>query len=546
MSEFISFELGSFFANAGILGLLKMLKKDSNSNGMWHFNDDKNVLLVNKDYLLKTDLTELFINTTNSLEEKSGKLPRFLKVLKRIQKDLKERELTKEEIKELNATLNELEANSYKKAFEVLKKENTNLLDLYQLIFLIKNEKSQETILNILEKIIEVLEQNEVFQILFFREIAYRRINKFWDSVSFLNRNNVAKNMKEIHKKTFEEPLKEYLVTNKEGNFCCEECGDLLNSKNCFDYSFLKGTTADTVRKKNDFWNYKVNSWVCPKCRFVYTLIPLGFSKYNQKYLFLNGNTTIESLEKSNMPIYDDILNEEKSTYENILIEYLEKHSRVEHNIEVIIAGESDKRFTVSIIPKETLIVMFECLEELKHLLGQRININDQTIYLYDIVFHNLLKLTDNYNLIGWLMRMYMKEKNINHYYNVKNVSNIQIHLNQKRRGENNLEKEIWVLRNLGKQLHKKILEIKNTKDDDAVNSLAYKLENAARMNDAIGFSSILMRACMSYKVQLPIILLKGLENRNDFQDLAYAYLFGLLAPTKENKDGNESNEGEN
>lgn len=544
MNEMISFELGSFFINAGIIGLLKMLEYDESSKGMWHFNENKDTLYVKKDYFLKINLTELFINTTNKLEQETGKLPRILKTLKELLKKLENQELTKEEIAKLNATLKELDANSYKKAFEVLKQENPNLTDLYDRINQVKKEKSQAIIKELLKEIIEVLEASDVFQILFFREIAYRRINKFWDSVSFLNRTNATKNIKEIHKKTFEEPLKKYLTSTEKGKVCCEECGDLISSKNSLDYSFLKGTTADTVRKRNDFWNYKVNSWVCPKCRFIYSLIPLGFSKYQQKYLFINGSTSISALENSNIPIYNDPLMEESYTYQNILTEYLKKQSKIEHGIEVIISGENDSRYTVNVIPKDTLKLISSCMKELELLMGRRIKQNDETIYLYDIVMSNLLKLKDNYNLMGWLIKLFLKEKNVSHYYSANTISKIQLELNSKRKGEKKMEKEIYVLKSLGKKLHQKILETKNTKEDDVVNSLGYKLENAARNNDATGFSSILMRACMSYKAPLPLLLIKGLESRNDFQDLAYAYLFGLLAPTMENGDIN-SKEGE-
>ncbi|MCI8575168.1 MAG: hypothetical protein HFI09_01730 [Bacilli bacterium] len=542
MKEEISFELGSFFANAGIIGLLKMLDQDPSSKGNFRYNETKDTIYINIDYLQNSNLTELFINGVNQLEIETGKLPCILNKIKDFSQKLKVTELSKEEIVELNINLKQLELNSYKKAYEVIKKEN-KLEDIYDLITQISKEKNQQEIKKKLTQIIKIIERKNVFQILFFREIAYRRINKFWDSISFLNRNNITKNIKEIHAKTFEEPFKEYLKAEKKGNYQCEECGDNFPSRFRYDYSFLKGTTADTARKKNDFWNYRVNSWICPKCRWLYSLIPLGFSKYQQKYLFLNCNQSIEALTKINTEFYKDNFTKNDFYYQNILIEYLKKQTEIRNNIEVILAGEKEKMFTVNIIPKEILNLIYQNLASFENLISRRIKINDQTIFLFDIVFQNLLRLKDNYGLIGWLIKKYINEKDWQSYYLARDIAKIQFNLSKKREENENMDKEVKNMEWRGRQLQQRILETKHTKDTSVVNSLAYKLENAARINDTVSFTSIVLRACMSYKAPLPSLLINGLEHNRDYQSLEYAYILGLLSANGENKN-EEKNEG--
>ena len=83
MKEEVAFELGSFYANAGILGLVRMLECDyKKSEGKYRF--DGPLLYIDKEYLLDTDLTELFMQTLISLEQDTGKFPRIYDGLKNI------------------------------------------------------------------------------------------------------------------------------------------------------------------------------------------------------------------------------------------------------------------------------------------------------------------------------------------------------------------------------------------------------------------------------------------------------------------------------
>lgn len=547
MRDEISFELSSFFMNAGITGFIKMLEHDSNSFGKYRFDHD--VLYVDKDYLLKCDLTDLFFKTAIDLEKNSGKYPRIIDELESFCEKLQKEELNKDNITSLNAILKLLDANSYQNAI-VMRDDENYTKKLYSLIKIVKLKKDKEEILNLIEQIIGILKEEDVYQNLFFREIAYRRINKFWDSVSFLNRNNAKKDMKKVHSDTFETCFKDYMNSNKDGQDICEECGTLFVKNSDSNYSFLKGTAADVVRKRNDFWNYKVNSWVCPKCRFIYSCIPLGFAKYNQKYLFLNCINDVKSLRNVNQEQYqlvDDLTRKKKTKYNGILLEFLKKQDRIINDLEVISADENDKRFKVNVINKDVLILIKENFKYFENLMNCRnIKVNDNYyLDVFDEAFHNIVHLQNSYGLIHTLIKQFLAQNSLNIFYSTWYILKIQNDLNRKRRGGNLEMNHIDNMKWLGEQLQECIFKTKNTRDRGVLTSLVYRLLNAVKSNDIDSFNDIVIRTCVSYKAPIPTLLLQIMKNHEDFHDYAYAYILGIESPERNNdKKSNNLEEG--
>lgn len=547
MKEEVAFELGSFYANAGILGLIRMLEYDhKKSEGKYRLVGP--VLYVDKEYLLDTDLTELFMQTLISLEQDTGKFSRIYDGLKNIYELLQERTLEKEEQNKFMELLNGLCSNSYQGAYNILKEKNNYSVDLYDLIKDLKKEKNLELEKNLLNQILTILEDDTVRKYLFFRELAYSRIQKFWDSVSFLNRNNAKKDMKEVHCDVFEKPFKEYLSSASKRTVCCEECGELISDKEKCNYSYLKGTTADTSRKKNDFWNYKVNSWVCPKCNFLFSLMPLGFSRYQSTFLFVNINQDAQRLKNVNAADIKQSEDDWKKQNQDKLLNLIDKESSSLKNIEVIEAGVYDNRYLIHLIRKESLEIMKDNEKNLVSLLSMpRIQINNEYINLYKEVMNNILSLKDNYLLIYRVLkeRIYSNMS----VYPAWLILKIQFNISLKRKESDHMltEKDIDSMNFLGQQLQQAIFESKKTDDRKVLHSLSYKLLNAVRIGDIDTFINIVLRSCASYDAPIPILLMKAIKNHENFADLANAYLMGLEYTKRDDlKQINEKKEGVN
>lgn len=528
MKEEVAFELGSFYANAGILGLIRMLEYDhKKSEGRYRFAGP--ILYVDKEYLLDTDLTELFMRSFISLEQDTGKFPRIYEGLKNMYAILQERALEKEEQNTFIEFLNALCANSYQGAYSILKEKNKYSVNLYDLIKDLKKEKDLELTKNLLHQILTILEEDEVYKYLFFRELAYSRIQKFWDSTSFLNRNNAKKDMKEVHYLAFEKPFKEYLSSISKSTICCEECGELISDKEKCNYSYLKGTTADTSRKKNDFWNYKVNSWVCPKCNFLFSLMPLGFSRYQSTFLFVNINQDVQRLKNVNASDIKKNEDDWKKQNQDKLLNLVDKESSSLKNIEVIEAGVYDNRYLIHLIRKESLEIMKDNEKNLVSLLSMsRIRINNEYINLYKEVMNNILNLKDNYLLI---YRVLKEEIYSNmSVYPAWLILKIQFNISLKRKESDHMltEKDLDSMNYLGRQLQQAIFESKKTDDRKVLHSLSYKLLNAVRIGDIDTFCNIVLRTCASYDAPVPVLLMKAIKNHENFVDLANAYLIGL------------------
>ena len=543
MKEEVAFELGSFYANAGILGLIRMLEYDhKKSEGKYRFVGP--VLYVDKEYLLDTDLTELFMQTLINEEQNTGKYPKFVNKLKELYEILRTRSLEKKEQNTLERLLDDevgLSSKSYKGAYQMLKDKNHYTIDLYDLIDDLKNEKDLKSEENLLSEIIAILEDDEVSKYLFFRELAYNRIQIFWDSVSFLNRNDSKKDMKEVHYKKFEKPLKEYLSCALKKTICCEECGELISDKEKCNYSYLKGTTADIKRKTNDFWNYKVNSWVCPKCNFLFSLMPLGFSRYQSTFLFVNINQDVQRLKNVNASDIKKSEDDWKKQNQDKLLNLIDKESSSLKNIEVIEAGVYDNRYLIHLIRKESLEIMKDNEKNLVSLLSMpRIRINNEYINLYKEVMSNILNLKDNYLLIYRVLKEQIYS-NMS-VYPAWLILKIQFNISLKRKESDHMltEKDIDSMNFLGQQLQQAIFESKKTDDRKVLHSLSYKLLNAVRIGDIDTFCNIVLRTCASYDAPVPVLLMKAIKNHENFADLANAYLIGLEYTKKDNSSQNE------
>ncbi len=138
-----------------------------------------------------------------------------------------------------------------------------------------------------------ILDNSEVYC---YKDIAYKRINRLWQNVAFLDRNNNKRDMNECFEKTFIEPLRKWHNDKQKGNIFCIECGERIKT-DAMGISWLNDVGVDHKRKKNYFWNMQPNTLICPICALIYACSPLGFVfDLAGNAIFVNLNSGIDDL----------------------------------------------------------------------------------------------------------------------------------------------------------------------------------------------------------------------------------------------------------
>lgn len=299
MEDFITIELGSsFLINAGILGFLKFLR---------HNNAEENVdfiikgqyLYVSKSYMLEKDISNMYVDTIAEIFEKDTKFYNLISKKDYISSLISD-EITKDAEKIIKNYFSEfskvIEKNSFKSAY-IIAESYENIISLNN--DKIKEFKQEIELKNKNEKfceIIKILNQTKMYKVLLFKEIMYSKINLFFENTSFFLPANLKTPIENHYNKDFYEPLQQSILSEKPKKKRCIECSEL--SIQTRSISFMIDTTDDVARKKSYYWNCNPDAFVCEKCAFLYSFVPLGFIFLGQDAVFINNNKSIVTLEK--------------------------------------------------------------------------------------------------------------------------------------------------------------------------------------------------------------------------------------------------------
>lgn len=426
MNDYVVFRMNDFLGNAGIVGLSKLLKTLDSEGEHYKINQDS--IEVETKFLLETDLTQAYFDTL--IEEYKEECP-YNRILKRskilIQEPNKEIKGFQKQIKSFKK---DLESNRYKTGYESIQQKNDNSINLYEELKRLLTIKEPEKITECLINIDNLLNQDLIKETFFMKDIAYFIINRFWDSKSFLNRNNAKKSMKEVHKKEIEDILKQYLSQeSKKGNVCVE-CGDEVSGTMSIPSSFVNDFSEDFSRKNSNYWNFKPNCYFCPKCLFLYTLIPLGFSKIENNFLFINANQSLKLLKKVN----NQKTTNEKENNNNYFYVYNQVFQKLNKenlkqisNIQVITRQGIESKYRFDIINQHILNILSTCSKELEQLSNYGY-IKDIEGYrnIYEEVLTHLLYNQELYQLLNELLRFNLNSGNEYVIYTCKLIYQIE------------------------------------------------------------------------------------------------------------------------
>lgn len=535
MDDYIEILTGDFLKNSGIVAFISLLKEDYAKENDDYIIDG-NRLQVKKEYLKNTNLTDLYFHCMVKRYQNETPIPKIIEEIQNILRRFDYENIDKKDIQDrLSFISDKLGAASFKTGINSIKDEVEDS-DIY---FNVINKSFKKSKINdeLKEKLLELkkfLSTDIVFETLCFKSICYNIINKFWEK-SFLLRNNAKKNMKECYEADFIKPLMDYLeIDTDKMNDQCIDCGNSINSKFSIPISFMCDFADDLARKKSALFNFNMDMSLCPICAFLYSLVPLGFIRYNNDYIFVNQNGSIEELSRVNTYNIEhtkERLQEDyqlRDKYQKIyqIIEgyELETQKLTNNNIQIItrsIKGNEQIKYEFDILDNYLIeIVNNQYISKTLEYFKKKnvIKINDQYLSVFREVLKRILNRVNMYDLINLLLRQSIVSGELSYlaYYTNRIVEIQYIIKGGKSMGElYHARKDGWDLRN----------KLENV--DENYRGTIYQLTNALKVDDRNKFVDIILRIYTSKGLPIPFSISRVLESNYGIE-IGYQFITGL------------------
>jgi CRISPR-associated protein Cst1 len=509
--------LGDWLYNAGIVGFLRI------NSHLWYVKDEKliskdeNLLKIGDNYMeidrkIFDGFTDRFFDYAFNLYGRyNARLEEFKKFLEN---------LNNETFENINKDFKNIIKN-----FTLLKNKLGDM----------KAENSQE-LKNLIEKAIRILEQDKKE---FLESDVQIFLRSFNGQKSFLNK-TITKDRKKKFYEDFEGPLKTD-NNQKDKKFTCVICGERPAKKDTnYDTGFspIFGLNKDAV---NFTWNFNTKLPSCDICEIVYFCYFAGLTELNGKYYFVNLDDSVESLMLANDLFKEELEKSPENPFIDFFTEYLLriKKSQAKYILSNINFLETELKET---LPKvfsfnidyKTAEFIEKNHENLKSLSKSFFMLPDKTrVYILTEFLNLILKKDLNYGLLYKIFKSATQDKAYVSNYNLQRLIIMYLLYKQKVGGkEMGLEeKSLWAMHKQGQDLLKRL---KEGNAENKIQSIAYKLLNALKIGDVNQFMDVMMRVYMAYDLEVPGLLIKALQDKDNFYLLGYSFLNGLLE--KENK----------
>ena len=545
MNDEVVFEIGDLYNNAGLVGLYKLLCTLDKEEKHYKVYDDK--IVVQKDFLLEIDLTKASFNTFIDNFYNDLTFTKALNIiniiLEKIDKNSSADDIN-DDLKQLKNWLTV--GNRFKTGYEIISQKVIDSYNIFDKIKKIVAKKDMNKTKNDLIHINEYLNVPEVKEIMLMKDIAYTIINNFWNDKSFLLRTNAKKDMYEVHYKTFEEPLKNHLNRQKPGKNYCSNCGE--DTKDALTYTFITGMGDDFARKNSVFWNFKQDKCICPKCQFIYSLIPLGFRKNGYDFIFINNNNSVDALIHMNdLKITEETTNlKNYQIYNEIISNYLVANENKLDNIEVANIYANKESLELDIINKGQLNLIKQSRAPLKFLADSYdVRINGNYLNLYQEVVEDILKNDSIYKTLYKVIETSVKEKNnylVRLMKPILDIQNTKESISRKEKGMKE-NKDYYFAGKEGARIYKKVMA--SGQDENYIIGITYKLLNALRRENINDYLDIIIRLCNSLKCEVPTCFINNMNDKEKFESVGYAFLVGLRGGIYEKNDDKDGGKDE-
>lgn len=505
--ETIELRLNNFLFNSGVLGFYRIMEHCGKANKI---DKQANVLKVPKELL--QGFEEDYINTMLYEFEKDVRWYRLIQDKEEVEQIDVNTQEGKEKLKSKWEMLKKaIESASYKSGYEIIKSEKKEESNPYAILEKAKKAEDIEKKASILELIEHLKRNKEVYAM---KDIIYGKINIFWENVSFLNKTSNRSNIKEEYKKSFVNPVLDYIHTQAKSDYNCIECGNVVSKTQATSLSWLKDTGVDINRKKSGFWNFQEDAFLCPICNLIYSCVPLGFYLVESNGIFINCNKSLDMLLQENNEIKrrieiekDDISQIQYRMFYQFLKRSEQKQNEVisfeePQNIQVIkrLANDKDhQRYEFATISKEKLRIFNKTKEKFEKLLTRKIIIHngDKTDYIniYDHAIGNFLENRKQYSLLNRMVN-YGLSTNANMNYAI-NLVKIQAHsiggIEMKEMTE-----QIEQMRKAGEYLRK--FYYSSEENENKLRAYILNLTNSLRTGNEAMFMDIVTRMYGSHR----------------------------------------------
>ena len=544
--------MGDFRKNAGIVGLVFLLKTvEAKENKDYGISDE--YLWLDYEYAVNRDWTDDYFKACITYFKEYVVYDEVISsidfLLEYIPNDKKAENKTETIKRKLDFINKKIFASSIKSGMESIQNETDISVykDFEKNKLNIKTEN--KVLLDSLALLKEFLTQDSVKETFIMKNVIYNYINKIWDGISFLKRENAKKDMRQVFKEKFVSPLMEFWTSEqkKSDNFCID-CGKNIESKGV-PITFMVGTADDLGKKTSSFWNFKPDSYLCPECAFVYALAPMGFSVMDDNLIFVNTSDSIKSLIDSNSETsatktkLNKVLEDKKNPWHERVMNLIlqENYNQGLNNIQVITKGISETgKYSFIVINKEILKI-FENLTVQMELLAKTpvYKINNEFLNIYNIALDNIFNYRKQYYLVNYLIRNSLNtESSILNYpasliFDIENCRYVMRKLKPKDKEGKEMSEYTNDMNLNGTKLRKALKKNITGNFDDNMRGTVYQLLNALSVKNSRRFLDIVIRLYCSCQISIPNGFAEMLESTEEFEVRGYAFLLGLKSDGK-------------
>lgn len=285
----------------------------------------------------------------------------------------------------------------------------------------------------------------------------------------------------------------------------------------------LNGYYVDIPKKgKSISYGFSTSSDVY-KDRWYYDYIPFAFT-YGHEAFFINDNSSIADLVKSNDNFVDDITNDkkdnEKVSNRTILFKsIIESSEFIEYDTEVVIK-KSDNTFFETMYIRRKSIHIFKQLKNYKSICRTIQIEKDVYINIQEIVTEAIINLNTLDSLINTLLKKddALKEKYSNYEYLINQLLKVNLLIRQAINGkgeDDNMEQNMKEAKSAAKRV---VDKLKTRNQTNKIRSYRTKLTSAIVFKDYVRYCEILL-------------------NLADYTDMQFTFAYDLFDDFEKNKD---------
>ncbi|NBI06184.1 type I-B CRISPR-associated protein Cas8b1/Cst1 [Senegalia massiliensis] len=552
MSEKIKVEMNDWLFNAGIIGFVNILEHSGDKVEKYD-----NYIEFKEEVL--DDFEEKYFKYLIDTYEKQlswNKIVSYRPIIEHFKEEGLD-QFNKDNLERLNSYIKDVKyytkSASYKAAYNLIE-SNKNVIELSKSLKTIKVRKKDtiESVLEkvnyshqILEEIIDYMDNPSHKKYLAGKNVIYTIVKNSWNGISFLNPQTKEKNIYIDFKEYFVKPTTEYIEIDKSKyKYNCFNCDNQIKDlKN--HYGFLNNIGFDVDKKASHVWKFNNDAAMCPICKLIYSCTPAGIMYVYNRGIFINDNINIASLINTNNKIKYEINNEEKissgSTYKALMNSLAQKYNnKIKYEIsDIQVIRYEDENYRFNILSKQMLNILNNTSEDLSKLINSGYKEINTYFNIYELVIDRLFNNQNLFTLVHKLLIFKLSSPNNCRFNNlhIKRVLNINKKFMEGMGFMNVKEKDIIKSASgSGYYLREKYRQKGAV---DKLSGISYRLLNAIKTNNKDMFMDTLLNCYLYAQKSVPKIFLDALKDEENFKNIGYAFVTGLIEGKENGGDNN-------